>query len=87
MKIFGPTFLCVCALIFFLIGGSLPYNAVFVSTVQHESAISIHIPPPSRTSLPPPESQPSRSSQNTSLLFLRVFFVPFLVALSSYNVV
>ena len=36
----------------FLMGGQLLYNVVFVSTIdQHESAISILMAPPSRTSL------------------------------------
>ena len=44
------------------------YNVVSVSAVQQsESAIRIHIPAASRTSLPPLPSHPSRSSQSTEL--------------------
>ena len=41
------------------------YNDVLVSAIQQcESAIDIHMPPPSRTSLPPqPSAQPSRLSR------------------------
>ena len=39
----------------FLIGGFLLYNIVLVSAMcQHESAIGIHMSPPSSTSLPLP---------------------------------
>ena len=38
----------------------LLYNVVLVSGVQQsESAICLHISPPSRTSLPPPATPPS----------------------------
>ena len=45
----------------FLIGGWLLYSVVLVSAIdQHESAIGIHVSPPSWTSLPPPTlSHPS----------------------------
>ena len=54
---------------FFLIGVELLYNVVLVSVVQwSESAVCIHISPPSCTSLPPsPPSHPSRSAQSTEL--------------------
>ena len=54
---------------FLLIGGYLLYKIVLVSaTHQHESARSIHMPPFSWTSLPPPTpSHPYRWSQSTSL--------------------
>ena len=45
VKAFGPG---ECMRIFFLIGGKLLYNVVLVSAIhQCESAISIHMSPPS----------------------------------------
>ena len=49
----------------FLIGGWLLYNFVLVFAAQCESAVGISMSPPSWTSLPPPSSHPSRSSQGT----------------------
>ena len=45
------------------------YNVVLVPAIhQHESAIGIHMCPPSYTSLPPPSlSHPSRLSQSTGV--------------------
>ena len=44
---------------FFLTEGKLLYNVVFISAIQqHESAVSTHISPPSRASLPPPQPIP-----------------------------
>ena len=51
-------------LFYFLIGIWFLYNAVLVSAVQSEG---VYISPPSWVSLPPPPSQPSRSSQSTKL--------------------
>ena len=53
----------------FLIGGWLLYNVVlFSATHQHESAIGLHMSPPSWASLPPPSpSHPSRLSQSPGL--------------------
>ena len=53
----------------FLIEIWLLYNTVLVSAIQqHESAIGIHMSPPSRTSLPPPtSSHPFRLSQSPGL--------------------
>ena len=45
---------------FFFIGVKLLHNAVLVSAVQHESAIYVHVSPPSSTS-PTPQSHLSRS--------------------------
>ena len=58
--------------LFFFIGIYLLYNIILVSAVQQsESAICIHICPPSWISLPTPiPSHPSRSSQSTMLSFL-----------------
>ena len=49
------------------------YNILMVSAIhQHESATSIHMSPPSWTSLPlPTPSQPSRLSQSPGLSSLR----------------
>ena len=50
-----------------VIGGYLLYNIVLVSAIhQHESAIGIHMSPPSWTSLlPPTPAHPSRLSRST----------------------
>ena len=46
---------CVCVCVC-LIDGKLPYSVALVSVVKHrKSAVTIHIPPPSRASLPPPK--------------------------------
>ena len=70
---------CSCLLtlflkfIYFLIEGYLFYRILLFSvTCQHESAISIHISPPSWTSLLSPlTSHPSRLMQIPCLSFLR----------------
>ena len=50
-----PIFLDIWKNYLFLIGGYLLYNIVLISAMhQHESAIGIHISPPSWTSLSPP---------------------------------
>ena len=54
--------------LFILIGGQLLCNTVMVFAMhQYESAIVIHVPPPSWTPLPPTSpAYPSRLSQRTS---------------------
>ena len=60
--------LCISShILYFLIEIYLLYNVVFIFTVQQgESAMCIHISPPSRASLSPP-FPPSRSSQSLEL--------------------
>ena len=57
----------VVSFIKFLIGGYLLYNVVLVSAIQHESAISIHISPPSSPSLTTPPSNPTPLSHYRTL--------------------
>ena len=58
----------LCKLLFFLIAVQLLYNVALASAAQQcESALCLHISPPSGASLSPPQSHPSRSSQSTQL--------------------
>ena len=59
--------------VYFLIEGQLLYRSLLFSVKpEHESAIGIHISPPSWTSLPSPSlSYPSRLIQSPCLSFLR----------------
>ena len=54
----------VSDLFYFLIGVELLYSFVFISIVQHESAISIDMSPPSWTS-PPPSFHPTSLGHNS----------------------
>ena len=57
-----------------------------VSAVQHEPAISVHISPPSGTSLPPLPSHPCRLSRSTRLSFLLRSIFPLAVCFTCGNV-
>ena len=62
-----------CFLIYFLIEGLLLYRILLFSVKpQHESAIGMHVSPPSGTSLPSPSpSHPSRLIRSPCLSSLR----------------
>ena len=64
----GPSFLFSLTYLF-LIEVKLLHNVVLASAIhQHESAMGIHVSPPSFTSLPPPlPSHPSRLLQSPGL--------------------
>ena len=65
------------------------YNALWVSAIHpHQSAIRIHISPPSEPPSHPPPSHLSRPSQNTRLSSLHVTFEVFIDhMLYFYNII
>ena len=66
------------------IGVELLYNVALVSAVQpSDSAICIHVSPPSWISFPRPPSHPSRPSQSTELRSLCCAAICFTYQLSS----
>ena len=59
------------------------YNIVLISALhQHESAIGIHMSPPSSTSFPPP----TPSHPSVFFIFCVVFYVPILCVKSIRNI-
>ena len=60
-SLFILVFLNYFYFVLFLTGEYLHYTVLVSAIQQCESAISVHVSPPSGTSLPPPPSHPSRS--------------------------